>query len=796
MAQLREFGAIVALWGLGVAAPALAQSSLTPAASTTAIPTLSGGGFTGLGVTPTAHLQRWGTLGLGYDNQLVGNPTNIAHGSRGHNLVVGFGLLPNLEVSGRIASNTSDTNCYFENCGTRDLSFNFKLAAPLDADGRWRAGVGATDLGGETGHFRSVYGVLTYTPIDPVDLSVGWGRRRGSERTLPGSPLHGAFASAAWRPLPWLQTHVEYADRQAWAGARVYAPAEWLPGGWQAHVGANVRLRSEDRLGVSNAKHPRHWVGVGLTIPLYKVPTVHPGSAPGAPGTASSTWDASSPEARRASAQAGIPPQTLEAVAARRAVRWSEFSASGLPVSATALEPLPHPAPDTAAPPAPPAEPAAQPPDPVTDAQLEALAEALRDKGFEDIAVGRAPGGAVAIRLNNAVYNVNTVDGLGVALGVVARQLAAQRAGYRMVLRQRGLDVVGVSGQADCLAQWIALGAQHCTAGQLYTPGATSLHALFDGTGWVVDGKAPSWHTPRLTLQPVLRSTLATEYGLFDYALGLRATLQQPLWRGAWAEVGGVTPVHESNDFKEGGVFAPGRFESKGDRAMFHQMLRLPVDRLFGHGNTQAARWGTNAVTAHVAAGRIDANYRGYYGELRWEPGQGRHRFGIEGGRFDRTTSYDRDLPIESRTVLGSYRYAYTPTRTYFEAMYGQFLYNDVGYKLGIRQWFDDVAVSLFVRRTKFEWAPKARTSAGIEVSIPLTPRKDMSPHRTPIQVTGNPRWSYGVATVIREQQNVLSTAEGVMPNVAMLDRTFNSDRAGLAYFEDNMPRIRSAARR
>ena len=52
------------------------------------------------------------------------------------------------------------------------------------------------------------------------------------------------------------------------------------------------------------------------------------------------------------------------------------------------------------------------------------LAKALTAKGFEDIAVGRLPDGAVGIRVNNATYNVNTLDGLGVALGVIARQLA------------------------------------------------------------------------------------------------------------------------------------------------------------------------------------------------------------------------------------------------------------------------------------------------------------------------------------------------------------------------------------
>ena len=791
-------GALLVWPGLvGAIAPAFAQ----PVAQLA--PTVNASGMSGLSVTPTAPLLPWGTLGLAYDNEVVGAPVDRTHGTGGHNVVAGFGLLPNLEISGRVAANTLGVNCYTENCGLRDLSFNFKAGAPLDRDNRWHIAAGATDLGGQTGNFRSVYGVLTYRPVDQFDLSAGLARRRGAANV--STPLDGPFASAAYRPLPWLQTHVEYADSKAWAGARVYAPATWLPAGWQAHVGANVRLHGDDRIAVPGGGtqgSARGWVSVGLNIPLFKVPTAAPapasraaqGEGAAAPRPAFSTRGLPASETPLV---ADLAPRVVEAKPPPSAL--VNIAPPGIGISAEAQAAADAMARTDAVLPA---------VAPVADAQLVALGEALRAKGFEDIAVGRAGDGAIAVRLNNATYNANTADGLGVALGVIARQLAGQRAGYRLVLTQRQLAIVGVTGQADCLAQWIAQGPPRCTAGQLYTPGTTALDTLLADARWVVEGRAPSWATPRVILQPVLRSAVATEYGVFDHSLALRAMLQQPLWRGAWAEVAGNTPLHESNDYKPGQVFGDSRFVSQTDRYMVHQMFRVPVESLLGqlvrvtggsdHRNPEkvrqaAERWGAAALTAHVATGRIDANYRGHYGELRWEPGEGRHKFGVEAGRFQRVTYYDPNLPINSRTALANYRYAFTPTRTYFEAAAGQFLYNDRGVRVGIKQWFDDVAVSLYVRHTKFEWAAQGRTSAGIELSIPLTPRKDMSP-TYPVQVVGNPRWSYGIETVVREQSNVLNTTQGVGANVSMLDRTFNFDRAGLAYFEDQMPRIRSAA--
>ncbi|WP_218509434.1 YjbH domain-containing protein [Variovorax sp. dw_308] len=720
---------------------------------------LSGAGFTGLSVTPTAPLLRWGAMGVAYENEVVGARLTGGNGTSGHNLVVGFGLLPNLEISGRMAANTLNANCFNVDCGIRDLSFNFKAGSYLDNGRRWHAAVGATDLGGAATNFRTYYGVASYTALEARNLDFSLGYAYRSNRTAvaarAASPLNGPFASVAWRPVPWLQGQLEYTDGSSFAGARLYAPAEWLPAGWAAHIGANTRMSGD-------AHTSRNWFSVGLTVPLYKVSTERPAYTP--------------PVAPGALAPSAAPrPATLE------------FSSVGLPASPP-IDAYPAPLPQAAQ------AGAMGSPVRVTDDQLAQLAKALGGKGFEDISVGRLSDGAIAVKFNNATYNVNSVDGLGVALGVVARELGRARVPYRLVMTQRQVAIVGASGQTDCLAQWIALEKPGCPAVRLSAPGTAAVDASLDGAAWVVRGNAPSWSTARLMLQPVLRSSLGSEYGVFDYSLGVRGTLQQPLWKGAYVEASHVSPVTDSSDFRAGGVFGNSRIVDTTDRLLAHQVVRLPVELLFGQGNQElATRLGANALTAHIAAGRFDTNYRGVYGELRWEPGDGHHRFGVEGGQFDRTTEYDRYLIERARPLLASYRYAYTPTHTWLEATAGQFMNNDRGVKLGIKQWFHDVAVSVYVRRSKFDYQPTSHMFAGIEIQIPLTPRKDMSPIHH-IQVVGNPRWTYAVETLIREDSNLITTNMGVMPVGAVLNGTFNSDRSGLVYLEENLPRLRSAA--
>jgi hypothetical protein len=65
------------------------------------------------------------------------------------------------------------------------------------------------------------------------------------------------------------------------------------------------------------------------------------------------------------------------------------------------------------------------------------------------------------------------------------------------------------------------------------------------------------------------------------------------------------------------------------------------------------------------------------------------------------------------------------------------------------------------------------------------------------LQVVGSPRFTYVKETTVREDVgfNPVRLGFGVRPPVERLDTAFNSDRTGLAYFEDNIRRIRDAAR-
>ena len=736
--------------------------------------TLTSAGYTGLGITPSAQILGWGRMATSYENQLAGNRADVD----GHNLVLGFGLLPNLEIAGRLATNTLHADCFTANCGTRDLSASGKVGIGLDAGRRWSVAVGATDVGGSVTHFRSYYGVLTYDN-GPFQGSAGVARRSKTGVGGSESPLQGVFASLAWQPIPLVRGQVETSDGKAWAGVRLFAPQAWLPEGWSLSAGANARL-------TDTPLTKRNWWDASLSIPLYKVPAM-PGSteAPLTP-LGSGQLAQASYEAR------ALPGEARDAMPDQP--RHGAGGAAGSP--ARGASPVASASPGATVVPSGSASLATAVFVPPRDARLWELATALEAKGLEDISVGRMPDGTIAVRANNGAYEWNAVDALGVALGAIARTLSDTKAGYRLILTQRQVPLVAVTGQADCLRQWIEQPTNTCTAGQLSTPGSAALEPLHDGAVWVVSRQKPAWQTVRVNVSPVLLTNVGTEVGALDAALGASVDALLPLWSGASVDWGVTVPIERSANYDPGAIFGNRRIRSGTERLAFTQTARVPLEQWLP--STQAQRSGASALTAQVTAGRIGTFYDGAIGGLRWEPGEGRHRLAAEAGAF-RNNSFEGGFgPLgtvrTAKPVLASYRYSVMATRTDLEATGGQFMNNDRGVQLGLRQWFADASVGVYYKRTTSTGSP-ARQLVGVELSFPIGPRRDWQP-LPHLQLGGTTRFTHAVETSIHEGAgNPLRLGRGVLPPTPDLDAVFNSDRSSLAYFEDNLRRIKDAAR-
>jgi len=202
----------------GKRAVALTLATLVPAAWATQVTPL---GHSGAINTPTAAVLPTGTAAFAMTNSVPEwKQVYTTQGAFG-GLVGGFGLLPGLEVFGRLTYDGDlQCNMYDAACKARgrDLSLNAKYQLPLKLPLETRLAVGVTDFGGAATNFRQTYAVAT-SQLGPVDVSLG-----KSSSTSATALMHGMFGSAELHLTPQLAVAVEDDTRTRRVGAHYTMP--------------------------------------------------------------------------------------------------------------------------------------------------------------------------------------------------------------------------------------------------------------------------------------------------------------------------------------------------------------------------------------------------------------------------------------------------------------------------------------------------------------------------------------------------------------------------------------------
>ena len=754
----------------------------TSSVAQTVAPGLAAAGASGAGLTPSATPLGAGQVLLGYDTAVPG----LGVEPRGHNIGLAVGVLPGLELSGRLATN--DLNCNLYEIGSqpcrrpvrRDLSASFKAGRrwALASWPGWSmaASVGVTDLGGAATHNRSAYGVLGLDN-GPWALSAGWARSVSTTAALAGG-----FASLQWRATDWAQLQAEHLDGRQWLGLRLTLPARWQDSTVQPWLGMQHSLQASPLT-------PRQWWSAGIHLALG-----HPGSAARraggtGPGRATVTGDDSvrsvpGADISRPAATAGSSAGRDNGTHADASADTSAVSSgtAGTTANPTTAKPPSASAPGTARAGGLPAEPASAP---TCDAWAQTLAKRLAAAGFSDIHIGRGRTGLV-VDADLTAYAWNNLDALGVALGLVSASPAPAPGRVDLRLRLRGIVVLRALGDTACIADW--LNERHECSGDTaprLLAGAPAQAGLSSDLAddWWLRHQNPSFSRPRLLLAPDIDSRVGTEYGTLDTSAGLGLTLQLPLWRGAMADMAYVQALGHSADYSLGGPFADFRIDSQFYRVMLHQAVDIAP-----------------GLAGRVAVGRLFKQLEGGLAELRWQPGDGTHRLSLELARFNH-----REVDFHKQSAMASYRYFAVPQQTALELIGGRFWHGDRGAMGVVRHWFGDVSVAIYLRRSRFQ--PDAPTlyspygshfvnAAGVEFAFPLTPRRDTA--IGPLQLRGADRFSYGVQSVVGQKTtNYLTPWFGRFAPVPMgLGATVdNADRGGQAYLDSNLARVREAWR-
>ena len=196
------------------------------------------------------------------------NPIPGASKPEGYNFLMSVGVLPGVEINGRLA--TQDLQCNLYGLGDnpcrepidRDLAASFKFGHSVELENGWRvsASIGTTDYGGAATFNRATYGVAG-ADKGSWSLALGYGKASRS-----GSPLKGAFGQLAWRPWDEVQLYSEWLDRRAYAGFQAFLPAKFSPENTRFYVGAMRQMHGAPGI------VQRQSLSAGVTVQLDKPP--------------------------------------------------------------------------------------------------------------------------------------------------------------------------------------------------------------------------------------------------------------------------------------------------------------------------------------------------------------------------------------------------------------------------------------------------------------------------------------------------------------------------------------------
>ena len=407
-----------------------------------------------------------------------------------------------------------------------------------------------------------------------------------------------------------------------------------------------------------------------------------------------------------------------------------------------------------------------------------ALDATLRNSGFYNAKIGMHKNGTLVLELENSSYQWNFLDAAGVSLGIVvgASVKKDHLQNFEIVITSRGIPQVVLKGEVQCAKKWLEEG-QVCTSLSIESLNQFSssiAYSYFDDDISWTNGKLWSFR-PEIIFSPTLVNAIGTEYGAFDIDTGVNINTVLPLWKGATIETNRVSPLGVgTRGFEAGGVFYGARLKPVTNRTLLHQLFSIPSV------NTQA----------RLSLGTAYTVWDGRQIETSSQSNNGRHKFGITAGSFKTDTLQFNN---EKNYQLASYRYAYDDTQsTVTELTQGKFWGGDKGFSIAQRFWHGDTALNIYIRRTRMTETSPLVSFAGLQFSIPFTPRENKSFDH--LSVRGSSQWTYTLESRIFDKENRITGGYGEVPKIGeSLVQTFNRDRNSTRYFENNMGRLKDA---
>jgi len=693
--------------------------------------TLSMQAFTGVFNTPNSSVINYGNFDFSYSDNYYdqGHARNINSGfESATDLKFGLGLLPGLEVVGRLGTKTWNCNHYFEKkCNFRDLSGSLKYQIPFIPKEWFELAIGGQDVGGSIVKSEAYYGVASkafnFDKLGQVRVSVGYST---SDNAL--NYMNGGFGSVEYQPYELIQIAAEYDANAVNVGVKVFAPKKWLPTGWRVSAGAQLYSSESEHNEKSN------WFSFDLNIPLG---TTKP--RPSSQTVANNAMKLASIHKHKTKPNRASSPKAPQSdISVNLQIESPEHEVSRNNYDETTDINYKN---------------------KVNLESIEKFARYVTDYGFESVSIGsNKAGNGLVVEFENNLFNRNEDDAINAMARLISQKLPINTElnllNYGLVVQTINLEFTENS-ILDIKTK-------------VTNSSANVLLNLLPGNNdkWLVNNASSAYFTPRITLAPALSSLVGTEYGAFDYQVIASVNPQISLWPGAVVDIRYMSDTLLASDDFQDSKYIKNRFSIiKGiDRRLFHQTFSLPLN-----------------IFTQFSFGRIYGNADGILNETRYATNNGNHRFSLLVGDFE-DKQVGNLAQVSHQPKLAKYRFRYRPLNWDIEVTAGEYWKGDKGFTLKSSHWFGNAQINVQYNRTKFDKIDGGEEEDffAIGFSIPLNFGKSMN-SKYGFQIKGIEQWNYSVQTSLTDKNtgNTIKTGFGIEPALYhnLNQAYFNRDR-------------------
>lgn len=393
----------------------------------------------------------------------------------------------------------------------------------------------------------------------------------------------------------------------------------------------------------------------------------------------------------------------------------------------------------------------------------EAIQKTLAGMGFGRVRAG-ALGDSLVVEYENSLFAQNESDAIGIVLGVAAEYAEESVRRVSAVTLKSGVRVYETSVGAKEFREYL----RHGDGNYVRTSLAVDIGVGHSDLVRWASAPSPA-RRARVEIGPEIDYSLATEVSQFDYSLAANVKAYVPLWRGGEVLLSHVEPIAESENVEPGGVYRSLKHRRGMRTASINQTAWLGRSfyGIAGVGLFDYSRLGAQAHGVLFVPGRDDQVH-------------------VKAGVYERKAGMAKRRAFEG---AATYRFQ-ANERTVVEGGVQQYTDGSAGPSLMLTRWFGDVGVHLFYRKGG------DRQFAGLELSVPLTPRR--GGELAGVSFTGNPRFTRGVRTRLTDDNtgiNLVSpTAVREMRMEYNLDSGhLNSGRISQSHFISQLPRMREA---